>query len=52
MASTLIHRALVPRDPIVLQTIQLPQWGKPIARPAVVARATESTGRGQQEARS
>lgn len=47
MASSLLHRMRTARDLIVLPTIPLPQWGTPIAQPAVVARATESTGRGQ-----
>jgi len=47
MASTLNHRTLAAQDRDVLWTIQLPAMGKPIAPPAVVARATESTGRGQ-----
>ena len=47
MASTLHHRTLTAQDRDVLWTILLPAVVKPIAAPAVVARATESTGRGQ-----
>ncbi len=43
MATTLDHRTLTHQDRDVLWTILLPAMGKP----AVRARATESTGRGQ-----
>jgi hypothetical protein len=46
MATSLHHRALTVLGQDVLWTILLPVMVKPIA-PAVRARATDSTGRGQ-----